>query len=92
MTREQGVKDGRYVARIEGLEGEAELKYRRQAPAIVDAWHTETPTSLRGQGIATRLVERLVADARREGFRVVPTCPFVRGLFDSHPDWSELRA
>lgn len=92
VTREQGATDGRYVARMEGSDAEAELKYRRPAPAIVDAFHTGTPPALRGRGIATRLVERLVADARREGFRIVPTCPFVSAQFESHPEWSDLRA
>jgi predicted GNAT family acetyltransferase len=46
---------------------------------------------LRGRGIATQLVERLVSDARREGFRIRPTCPFVAGLFDQHHDWADLR-
>lgn len=92
MTREQDAAGGRYVARMPAREGEAELRYRRPQPTLVDAWHTETPPALRGQGIATRLVERLVADARREGFRILPTCPFVRALFDNRPDWSDLRA
>jgi len=47
---------------------------------------------MRGQGVATALVERLVADARREGFRIVPLCPFVKAQFDRHPEWSDLRA
>jgi predicted GNAT family acetyltransferase len=33
-----------------------------------------------------------VADARREGFKIRPTCPFVVALFNRHPDWADLRA
>jgi len=47
---------------------------------------------LRGRGIAGALVERLVADARREGFKVVPQCPYVVAQFDRHPDWADVRA
>ena len=54
--------------------------------------HTLTPVALRGQGIATALVEHMVADARREGFKIRPTCPFVVALFDHRPEWSDLRA
>ncbi|WP_420006497.1 GNAT family N-acetyltransferase [Arenibacterium sp. LLYu02] len=43
--------------------------------------------SMRGQGIAVALVERLVADARERGQRIVPLCPFVRSQALRHPDW-----
>ena len=92
VTREEKAGRGRYVARIEGFAGEAELTYSRDKPAIVIADHTGTPVSMRGQGVATALVERLVADARREGFRIVPLCPFVESQFDLHPEWADLRA
>jgi predicted GNAT family acetyltransferase len=92
VTRELQATRGRYVAKVEGFPGEAELTFSRTDPSIVVADHTGTPVALRGQGIATALVERLVADARREGFRIRPACPFVVAQFDLHPDWSDLRA
>jgi predicted GNAT family acetyltransferase len=92
VTREQRETEGRYVAKIAGVEAEAELAYRRPKPDVVDAYHTLTPPALRGRGIATALVERLIADARREGLRIVPTCPFVSSQFDQHPEWSKLKA
>ena len=92
ITRELGAAGGRYVGRIEGHEAEAELTFVREPPNVFVADHTLTPVTLRGQGIAARLVERMVADARREGFRIRPTCPYVVALFDRHPDWSDLRA
>lgn len=92
ITREQRETEGRYVAKIAGVEAEAELAYRRPKPNIVDAYHTLTPPPLRGKGIATALVERLIADARGEGFRIIPTCPFVSSQFDGHPEWSDLKA
>ena len=36
-----------------------------------DAEHTIVPPELRGQGIAGRLVDALVRDARREGFKII---------------------
>jgi predicted GNAT family acetyltransferase len=91
ITREMDARRGRYVARIEGSSAEAELTFIRAEPGVFVADHTLTPVPLRGRGIATQLVERLVSDARREGFRIRPTCPFVAGLFDQHPDWADLR-
>jgi predicted GNAT family acetyltransferase len=92
VTRELQPTHGRYVGRVEGFAGEAELTFERVSPTLVIADHTLTPVSLRGRGIASMLVERLVADARAEGFKIRPTCPYIAAQFDRHPDWSDLRA
>lgn len=92
ITRELEATRGRYVGRVPGVEGEAELTFLRLDGDRVLADHTLTPVPLRGRGIASALVERLVADARHEGFKVVPQCPFVVALFDQHADWSDVRS
>ena len=92
VNRELEPTRGRYVGTVEGFDGEAELTFERAGPRLVVADHTFTPVSLRGQGVATKLVEHLVADARAEGFRIRPTCPFVASLFRQRPEWSDLRA
>jgi predicted GNAT family acetyltransferase len=92
ITRELGPTKGRYVAKFPGTDSEAELTFALLDDDRVLAEHTLTPVPLRGRGIASALVERMVADARREGFRIVPRCPFVVAQFDRHPDWSDVRA
>ena len=92
ITRELTASKGRYVGRIAGVEGEAELTFSRANPQLVIADHTGAPDSMRGMGAARALVERLVADARAEGFKIMPLCPFVKAQFERHPDWSDLRA
>ena len=44
------------------------------------------------RGVAAELVERLVADARDEGFKIVPQCSYVAAKFADNPDWHDLRA
>jgi predicted GNAT family acetyltransferase len=92
VTREEKSGRGRYVGKLEGFAGEAELSYSRTNPTVVIADHTGTPVPMRGHGVASALVEQLVADARREGFKIVPLCSFVESQFDLHPEWSDLRA
>ena len=92
ITRELTASRGRYVGRIAGVEGEAELTFSRANPQLVIADHAGTPDSMRGMGAARALVERLVADARAEGFKIRPLCPFVKTQFDRNPGWSDLRA
>jgi len=91
ITRELGPAKGRYVAKVPGTDSEAELTFVVLDDDRILADHTLTPVALRGRGIASALVERMVADARREGFRIVPKCPFVVAQFDRHPDWSDVR-
>jgi predicted GNAT family acetyltransferase len=92
ITREMNERRGRYVATIPGTDAEAELTFSREPPDVFVADHTGTPVALRGRGIATKLVERMVADARREGFKIRPLCPFVVTLFSQHPEWASLEA
>ncbi|WP_284123790.1 GNAT family N-acetyltransferase [Parerythrobacter aestuarii] len=85
---------GKYVAHIPGDTHTAMLEWE-QGPGAKDvhiATYTMVPRALRGQGIAALLVERLVADARAQGFRIEPKCSYVAAKFDENPDWADLRA
>lgn len=92
VARELTASGGRYVGRIAGVEGEAELTFSRAHPQLVVVDHTGTPDAMRDRGVATALVNRLIADARSEGFKIRPLCSFVQAQFERHPDWSDLRA
>jgi predicted GNAT family acetyltransferase len=83
---------GRYLARVAGLDGEAELVFTVRGPGLVSADHTEAPETLRGTGAAAALVARMVEDARASGFRIVPLCPYVRGRYAKTPDWADAFA
>ena len=90
ISRSETESGGRYVARVEGRDGEGELTYSRSSPTKVIADHTGVDDVLRGAGVGTALVKRLVADARADGFTVVPRCSFVRALYKRHPEWSDV--
>ena len=87
ITRED---DGRYVARIAGIDGEAELSFTHRGPGRISADHTGAPDSLRGTGVAAALVERLIADARAEQTSIIPLCPYVRARYAKNPDWQDV--
>ncbi|QYX58498.1 N-acetyltransferase [Roseovarius sp. SCSIO 43702] len=88
MSHEESDSKGRYVLRQDGAE--AELTYSRLGATQVIADHTGVPDALRGTGAGRALVERLVADARADGFRIVPLCSFVKAMRDRHPDWADV--
>jgi len=90
ITRREDGSKGRYEARIEGQEGVGELTFSRLSATKIIADHTSVDDRLRGLGVAQALVERLVSDARTEGFHIVPLCPFVRAQYQRHPEWSDV--
>ena len=90
VQREEAQTKGRYVARIVGTDGEAELTFTRRGPNMASADHTSAPESMRGTGVAMALVMRMIADARTEGFKIIPSCPYVQAQYKRHPEWSDV--
>jgi predicted GNAT family acetyltransferase len=90
ITREDGPKRGRYVAKVDGVEGEGELVYHHAGEKVISADHTGVPDAFRGMGVGRALVERLVADARAEGFKILARCPYVKAEWGKHPEWNDL--
>jgi predicted GNAT family acetyltransferase len=91
VEREDTVYGGRYFVRLPDS-SEAELTFRRIDAKAIVADHTGVPPRYRNQGIALKLVQTLIDDARRERFRIVPQCSYVAAEFRRHPEWSDLRA
>jgi predicted GNAT family acetyltransferase len=90
IEREHGPTKGRYVLRL-GRDA-AELTYSITSSSLIIADHTHVPDSFRGTGAGLALVARMVADARREGFRIMPLCPFVNAQRRKHPEWADAFA
>lgn len=80
----------RYVARIPGIAGEGEITFTREGAQVISADHTGVPETMAGQGVARALLDFMLQDARSGGFRIVPRCPYVRGQYARHPEWSDL--
>ena len=87
ITREVSRHKGRYVIRL-GTD-EAELTYSITTPELIIADHTEVPDVFRGTGAGLALVTRMVEDARKEGFKIMPLCPFVNATRKKHPEWAD---
>jgi len=76
-----------YEARIDRYLAVAE--YRISGNTITFT-HTEVPRSLRGRGIASKLVQAALEDARAEQLMVVPLCSFVASYIRKHPEYAPL--
>ena len=69
-------KDGKLIA---------EVTYVPQGDSVaID--HTFVDPSLRGQGIAEQLVDRVVEEMQKEQMKVLAVCPYVVELFKRKPD------
>lgn len=91
VGREHRGAGGRYVADL-APGSEAEMTYRMAEQDVMVIDHTGVPPAFRGRDVALQLVEAAIADARREGFRIVPRCSYVAAQFRRHPEWADLLA
>jgi len=64
----------------------------RLAGNVMTITHTEVPPHARNRGIASRLIEGILVDARARGLKIVPLCPFVGAYFSKHPEDKDLLA
>jgi len=80
-------KENRYEFR----DGEAHaiLTYQRDGDRIIYD-HTFVPVEFRGQGVAAKLVEAALADARKENLNVIPQCSYVETYIARHSQHQDL--
>lgn len=91
VQREDGPTRGRYVIHL-APGYDAEMTFRKEADGTIIIDHTGVPPEYEGRGIAAKLVNRAIADAREQGFKITPLCSYVVAQFRRHPEWAELRA
>lgn len=85
---ERGTRGGRWAVVVDGHE--SEMTYSRASPTLIIIDHTAVHEALRGRGVGVELVQRAVEDARREGFRIIPLCPFAKAQFERHAEWADV--
>jgi predicted GNAT family acetyltransferase len=79
----------RFELAINGLRGV--LEYRRVG-SVMSILHTEVPEALRGRGLAARLTDAALAQARAAGWTVRPQCAYARVHMRRHPETADLLA
>lgn len=60
-----------------------------------EEWHlvrTFVDSSLRGQGVAAKLVQAVVEKARAEGKKIVPVCPYAVSEFEKKTEYHDVLA
>jgi uncharacterized protein len=87
ILREDGQKGGYF---LRSGTATAFLTYSVTSPTLIIADHTEVPEAMRGTGTGQKLLDRMIADARTEGFKIVAVCPFVIAQRKKHPEWADV--
>jgi uncharacterized protein len=59
-------------------------------PGRITFLHSRTEPAFEGRGVASRLAEVALDDARARGLRVTALCPFFAGYLDRHPAYADL--
>ena len=91
ITRHGSDSAGEYHAHVAGEPAIGRLTWVQRGGVRV-AEHTLVPPEIGGRGIAARLVEALIDDARDQDFTIEPACSYVEAAFRRHPEWAALRA
>jgi len=68
----------------------AEITFPAIDDKTVNIDHSFVDPSLRGQGVAAKLVEVTVDHLKNEGKKAVPTCSYVKAQFDAKPEYQSL--
>jgi predicted GNAT family acetyltransferase len=78
----------RYEARLGG-EMAGVLTYRvEDGVAILP--HTEVQPRFEGRGIGGQLARTALDDARENGLKVAPWCPFIAAYIEKNPEYADL--
>lgn len=80
----------KYYTVVDGHESVCE--YGEAGDRTLNFWHTFVPPALRGRGIADELVRQALEDVLARGYKVIPSCWFVRVYIDRHPRYQPLVA
>jgi predicted GNAT family acetyltransferase len=87
------VRDNKALSRFEmDVAGGLAFANYRRTPSTVIITHTETPRALRGQGIASELVDGALQLIRADGEKVLAGCGFVADYLYKHPEFADVMA
>lgn len=60
------------------------IAYHRGADNKIIIDHTEVDASFKGQGVGQKLVQQVVALARKEQVKILPMCPFAKAVMEKN--------
>ena len=89
-TIQHAVHDRQFICTHDNAR--AVLRYEEAGPTILDYSSTFVPPEVRNRGVGSRLVQYALDHARDGGFTIRPSCWFVAGFIERHPEYRDLIA
>lgn len=68
----------------------AHITFKNGGNNIIVIDHTFVDPSLRGQGVAGKLMKKVVDMAREEDLKCVPVCSYAVVAFKRHPEYQDV--
>lgn len=90
IIRQDTETGGALIARRSDKDGKAEMTFSSTGPTLRIVDHTEVDEGLHGTGAGVALAERMVEEARKDGVKLIPLCPFFLATARKHPEWQEI--
>lgn len=81
------LQGSRFVLDVNG--SEVYLLYAEDKD-VIDLYSTYTPSKLRGQGLAERVVLAAFEYAKEKNLKVIPSCWYVRQTLEKHSEYQSL--
>jgi predicted GNAT family acetyltransferase len=89
IQQEDNGKKGRFYVEEAGRRL-AEMVYVWAGEKTFIVEHTEVDESLEGKGVGKQLVQRAVEFARAGDLKLIPLCPFTKGIIDKTPVYQDV--
>lgn len=77
----------RYELAVAG--GVALVTYNLSHPNLMIT-ETLVPEKLEGQGLASRMANHVISDAKSRGLVLLPVCPFFASYLQKHPEHADV--
>lgn len=77
---------------LQGEQHTAIADYILNKKGVIYLTHTEVPKEAEGEGMATRLINKVMREIDDKDYELVPICPFVKVFLQRNPEWKRLLA
>jgi len=89
IQHEDNGKKGRFFINENGKDL-AEIVYTWASPTVIIIHHTEVDPQLKGQGVGNKLVDEIVAWARKNNLKIDPLCPFANAVLRKKEEYHDV--
>lgn len=70
--------------------GRALVEYQVLDKEVMNIYHTEVPKSMEGHGVGSAMMKEALSFARKNRYKVLPTCPFAQAYLSKHPGFQDI--